>query len=176
MYYNYSLRTFWNFVELSRRGYNDNVLFHRIIKVEIVLEELEEESPSRPMGHESRKFNWVIKNFSSLESEKIYSDQFVSGGSKWHAKFSITIVNQIPGNASRQLESQHLFNCEEFSSFIPLSELNAKNAGFIVNEQVNIDVEVDWLEKKLDEVKEKKEEEQTGEARMQELEEELKDL
>ncbi|KAF2558461.1 hypothetical protein F2Q68_00014762 [Brassica cretica] len=42
MYYNYSLRTFWNFVELSRRGYNDNVLFHRIIKVEIVLEELEE--------------------------------------------------------------------------------------------------------------------------------------
>ncbi|CAN6864908.1 unnamed protein product [Brassica oleracea] len=280
------------------------------------------------MGHESRKFTWVIKNFSSLESEKIYSDQFVSGGSKWrlmafpkglrkddqlslflvvaddnlpsgwtrHAKFSITIVNQIPGNASRQLESQHLFNCEEtdwgFSSFIPLSELNAKNAGFIVNEQVNIDVEVevlevvgklevpekseeaippltltktklddgcdwvdvngfqvlssqvklvsrifekhsdialefraknqhlrkacmtvllslietlcqspqelssedlveaqnalahvkdagfkvDWLEKKLEEVKEKKEEEQTGEARMQELEEELKDL
>ncbi|KAL0705653.1 hypothetical protein Bca4012_072078 [Brassica carinata] len=37
MYYNYSLRTCRN-VELSRRGYNDNVLFHRIIKVEIVLE------------------------------------------------------------------------------------------------------------------------------------------
>ncbi|CAF1928822.1 unnamed protein product [Brassica oleracea var. botrytis] len=31
MYYNYSLRTCRN-VELSRRGYNDNVLFHRIIK------------------------------------------------------------------------------------------------------------------------------------------------
>ncbi|KAL9832783.1 MATH domain and coiled-coil domain-containing protein [Arabidopsis thaliana] len=35
---------------------------------------------------------------------------------------------------------------------------------------------VDWLEKKLEEVKKKKEEEQTGEARIQELEEELKEF
>lgn len=43
---------------------------------------------------------------------------------------------------------------------------HVKDAGF----------KVDWLEKKLEEVKGKKEEEQTGLARMQELEEELKDL
>ncbi|KAL0700724.1 hypothetical protein Bca4012_056846 [Brassica carinata] len=36
MYYKHSLRTCWNFVELSRRGYYDNVLFHRIIKDFIV--------------------------------------------------------------------------------------------------------------------------------------------
>ncbi|KAH0907307.1 hypothetical protein HID58_039134 [Brassica napus] len=43
---------------------------------------------------------------------------------------------------------------------------HVKDAGF----------KVDWLEEKLEKVKGKKEEEQTGEARMQELEEELKDL
>lgn len=35
---------------------------------------------------------------------------------------------------------------------------------------------VDWLEKKLDQVKEKKEDEETGEIRIHELEEALKDL
>ncbi|KAF3554276.1 hypothetical protein F2Q69_00011161 [Brassica cretica] len=36
MYYKHSPRTCRNFVELSRRGYYDNVLFHRIIKDFIV--------------------------------------------------------------------------------------------------------------------------------------------
>ncbi|CAH2063684.1 unnamed protein product [Thlaspi arvense] len=31
----------------------------------------------------SGKFVWVIKNFSSVQSEKIYSDPFVIGGCKW---------------------------------------------------------------------------------------------
>ncbi|ESQ30833.1 hypothetical protein EUTSA_v10011998mg, partial [Eutrema salsugineum] len=36
------------------------------------------------MGNQpDKKFTWVIKNFSSLQSEKIYSDQFVVGGCKW---------------------------------------------------------------------------------------------
>lgn len=43
-----------------------------------------------------------------------------------------------------------MFNCKEpdwgFTSFIPLSELKDKNAGFIVNEEVKIVVEVDVLE------------------------------
>lgn len=47
-------------------------------------------------------------------------------------------------------ETQHLFDCKEpdwgFTSFIPFSELRAKNAGFIVNEEVIIDVEVEVLE------------------------------
>ncbi|ESQ30825.1 hypothetical protein EUTSA_v10011981mg [Eutrema salsugineum] len=36
------------------------------------------------MGNQTdKKFTWVIKNFSSLHPEKIYSDQFVVGGCKW---------------------------------------------------------------------------------------------
>ncbi|KAG7634865.1 MATH/TRAF domain [Arabidopsis suecica] len=32
---------------------------------------------------DKKKFSWVIKNFSSLQSEKIYSDQFVIDGCRW---------------------------------------------------------------------------------------------
>lgn len=32
------------------------------------------------------KFTWVIKDFSSLESENIISDEFVIGGYKWYRK------------------------------------------------------------------------------------------
>ncbi|KAG7561306.1 MATH/TRAF domain [Arabidopsis thaliana x Arabidopsis arenosa] len=32
---------------------------------------------------DKKKFTWVIKNFSSLQSEKIYSDQFVIDGCRW---------------------------------------------------------------------------------------------
>ncbi|CAL9216968.1 unnamed protein product, partial [Arabidopsis halleri] len=30
-----------------------------------------------------KKITWMIKNFSSLQSEKVYSDNFVVGDSKW---------------------------------------------------------------------------------------------
>lgn len=30
------------------------------------------------------KFTWVIKNFDSLESDYLHSDQFVVGGCKWY--------------------------------------------------------------------------------------------
>jgi peptidyl-prolyl cis-trans isomerase-like 1 len=33
MYYKHAPKTCRNFVELARRGYYDNVIFHRIIKV-----------------------------------------------------------------------------------------------------------------------------------------------
>ncbi|EFH54457.1 hypothetical protein ARALYDRAFT_907298 [Arabidopsis lyrata subsp. lyrata] len=32
---------------------------------------------------DNKKFTWVIKNFSTLQSEKIYSDKFVISGCKW---------------------------------------------------------------------------------------------
>ncbi|CAF2346320.1 unnamed protein product [Brassica napus] len=227
----------------------------------------------------------------SLSLYLVVADDDLPSGWTRHAKVFITIVNQIPGNVSRQRAYKVNASKYEpdwgFTSFIPFSELRAKNAGFIVNEEVIIDVEVevlevvgelevpekseeaiqpltltkttlddgcdlvdangfqvklvsrifekhpdialefraknqhlrtacmtvllslietlcqspqelsiedlveaqnalahvkdagfkvDWLEKKLEEVKEKKEEEQTGLARMQELEEELKDL
>jgi cyclophilin family peptidyl-prolyl cis-trans isomerase len=33
MYYKHAPKTSRNFVELARRGYYDNVIFHRVIKV-----------------------------------------------------------------------------------------------------------------------------------------------
>ncbi|CAH8343495.1 unnamed protein product [Eruca vesicaria subsp. sativa] len=51
--------------------------------MEALVEE-EKEFLSRSMGKEvDNKFTWVIRNFSSLQSEKIYSDEFVVGGCKW---------------------------------------------------------------------------------------------
>ncbi|XP_006409748.2 MATH domain and coiled-coil domain-containing protein At3g44790 [Eutrema salsugineum] len=42
-----------------------------------------EESSSMPKQIDKKKFTWVIKNFSSLESDVIYSDEFIAGGCKW---------------------------------------------------------------------------------------------
>ncbi|ESQ51201.1 hypothetical protein EUTSA_v10016883mg [Eutrema salsugineum] len=36
-----------------------------------------------PKQIDKKKFTWVIKNFSSLESDVIYSDEFIAGGCKW---------------------------------------------------------------------------------------------
>ena len=32
------------------------------------------------------KFTWVIKDFSSLQSRRIYSDEFLIGGLKWYER------------------------------------------------------------------------------------------
>ncbi|XP_022863657.1 uncharacterized protein LOC111383739 isoform X2 [Olea europaea var. sylvestris] len=37
MYYDYAPKTCKNFIELARRGYYDNVKFHRIIKISLIL-------------------------------------------------------------------------------------------------------------------------------------------
>ena len=36
---------------------------------------------------DDNKFTWVIKDFSSLQSRKIYSDEFLIGGCKWYENF-----------------------------------------------------------------------------------------
>ncbi|VVB06134.1 unnamed protein product [Arabis nemorensis] len=42
---------------------------------------------SLSMGNQvDNKFTWVIKNFSSLQSKKIYSDEFLIGGCTWRLK------------------------------------------------------------------------------------------
>ncbi|XP_020888995.1 MATH domain and coiled-coil domain-containing protein At2g05420 [Arabidopsis lyrata subsp. lyrata] len=89
---------------------------------------------------DNKTITWVIKNFSSLPSASIQSDQFVVGGCQWclraypkgnnlalylivannesfpigwrrHAKFSFTLVNQKSENLSiLRTESQHWFD------------------------------------------------------------------
>ncbi|CAD5324875.1 unnamed protein product [Arabidopsis thaliana] len=233
------------------------------------------------MGYE--KFTWVIKNFSSLQSQYIKSDIFVIGGCKWcllaypngkqnasylslyldgptlktlpcgcrrRIRFRLTVVNQLSENLSRRGEGKRWFDkklplCgmrlygdggavsshlhKETSSVdvngfqvLPSQaesvkriferhpymalEFRAKNqqlrascinvllnlietmcmslqnlsiADLGQTEQAltylkNSGFKVDWLERKLEEVTEKKIQEHIGKSRMQGLEEDLK--
>ncbi|XP_010412834.1 PREDICTED: MATH domain and coiled-coil domain-containing protein At3g58270-like [Camelina sativa] len=55
------------------------------------------------MGNQvDRKFTWVIKNFSTLQSEKIYSDEFVISGCKWRL-LAFPEGNNSPNNFSLYL-------------------------------------------------------------------------
>ncbi|VVB06151.1 unnamed protein product [Arabis nemorensis] len=134
------------------------------------------------MGNDEA-FTWVIKNFSSLQSEKIYSDPFVIGGCRWrllaypkgfkkdnnlslymvvvdykslpsgwrrHAKVSFTIVNQRPGENSELKETSHWYHDKVlawgFHEMLPLTELKAKDSGFLVNGHLKIVAPVNVLE------------------------------
>ncbi|CAH8267446.1 unnamed protein product [Arabidopsis lyrata] len=139
------------------------------------------------MGNEEadKKFTWVIKNFSSLESKPIDSDEFVVGGCKWclvaspkgyknanylslflvvatlktlpcgcgwrrHIRFRLTVVNQVSDNLSRRGEKEEWLDeyrtiCG-YQKMLLLSELNDKEGGFLVNNEVKIVAEVDVLQ------------------------------
>ncbi|CAH8261980.1 unnamed protein product [Arabidopsis lyrata] len=128
---------------------------------------------------DNKTITWVIKNFSSLPSASIQSDQFVVGGCQWclraypkgnnlalylivannesfpigwrrHAKFSFTLVNQKSENLSiLRTESQHWFDQKStswgFQDMIPLSELHTKE-GFLVNGELIVVARIDVLE------------------------------
>ncbi|KAF8061049.1 hypothetical protein N665_1213s0005 [Sinapis alba] len=267
------------------------------------------------MGNQSgKKITWTIKNFSSLQCEKLCSDPFVVARCKWrlcaypkrkkadylylflevtdldslpcgwrrNVRYSLNIVNQNSLKRSRQNDEQKWFDDKTPRrgrvSMFPLNEIHAKENGYLVNDELRIVAEIevievlgkfdvtdetstitetmdangfhllpsqmevvsrllerhpeiasdfstknqnlrtgymslllslietlrqsphelsmtdlaeadaalgsmtnagfklDWLEKKLDEMAEKKEKEEAGEARVQEIEEELKDL
>ncbi|XP_020882410.1 MATH domain and coiled-coil domain-containing protein At3g27040 [Arabidopsis lyrata subsp. lyrata] len=139
------------------------------------------------MGNQAdKKFTWVIKNFSSLGSNNVYSDVFEAGRCKWgllaypkgynniniydyfslyiyvpnskslpsgwrrHAKFSFTMVTQIPGELSLQREAEYWFDQKNttrgFQSMFLLSEIQSSHKGFLVNGEVKIVAEVDVLE------------------------------
>ncbi|RID54467.1 hypothetical protein BRARA_G01790 [Brassica rapa] len=130
-----------------------------------------------------KKFTWVIKDFSSLQSEKIFSDKFVVSGCKWyisaypkgykvdnflslylevpdygslpsdwrrHARYRLIVVNQRSEKLSRQLEVQHWFDVKSnswgFPSMLSLDEINSKDGGFLVNGELKIAIEIDLLE------------------------------
>ncbi|CAA7041555.1 unnamed protein product [Microthlaspi erraticum] len=133
------------------------------------------------MGNQAdKKFSWVIKNFSSLGYEAVYSDVFVAGRCKWrllaypkgidknnlhcslyvvvanteslpsgwrrHAKFSFTLVNKNPEEASQLRETQHWFDGKNkvggFPSMIRVYDLHR----FMVNGEVKIVAEIDVLQ------------------------------
>ncbi|KAL1201585.1 MATH domain and coiled-coil domain-containing protein [Cardamine amara subsp. amara] len=129
----------------------------------------------------NKKITWTIKNFSSLQQEKIYSDHFVVSGSKWHllaypkvddylslflevadygslspgwrrqAKASLTLVNQRSEKLSQHEELQiSWFELKSpgwgRNSMFPLNKINAKDSGFLLNGELKIVAEVDVLE------------------------------
>ncbi|XP_019094885.1 PREDICTED: MATH domain and coiled-coil domain-containing protein At1g31400-like [Camelina sativa] len=132
-----------------------------------------------------KKITWTIKNFSSLQSEKIYSDPFVVGDSKWrltaypngngdsinkclslflsiadseslpsgwkrHAKYRLTVDNQISEKLSKQGVGQDMFDHKSPSwglgAILPLTKLVYNSDGFLVNGEVKIVAEVGVLE------------------------------
>ncbi|XP_024012760.1 MATH domain and coiled-coil domain-containing protein At1g31390-like [Eutrema salsugineum] len=130
-----------------------------------------------------KKITWAIKNFSSLQSEKICSDQFVVGGSKWrlelypkgncagnylslflavadkealpsgrrrYTKFRLTVVNQLPGKLSQVQEAQEVYDQKfpawGFLEMLCLTNLHAKDGGFLVNGELKIAAEVENLD------------------------------
>ncbi|KAF3488934.1 hypothetical protein F2Q69_00056866 [Brassica cretica] len=158
-------------------GHGGAALLKYIVRVSLSLSvQLRGDSPSRPMVDDI-KFTWVIKKFSSLVSNKSYSDKVVIGGCKWslmaypggnskastlclsiwvndgpnvcsgwseHAKLSCTIVNKNPEKVSQLEETYRAEHTKwGFTSIIPLSELEDKNGGFIVNGEVKIVVEIE---------------------------------
>ncbi|XP_019102247.1 PREDICTED: MATH domain and coiled-coil domain-containing protein At3g44790 [Camelina sativa] len=124
----------------------------------------------------SEKFTWVIKNLSSLQSNKgIYSDEFVIGGCKWclmtfpqgilthnylslylkvagfetlprgwkrHARFSLTVVNQISDKLSQRRETERCFD----QKFPVRGILDVISLTELVNDEVKIVVEIEVLQ------------------------------
>ncbi|KAF3525986.1 hypothetical protein F2Q69_00049408 [Brassica cretica] len=135
------------------------------------------------MGKQLRKrITWAIKNFSSLRSEKLYSDPFVAGGCKWRlcaypkgnnadylflfldvadykslpfgwrrqARYLLNIVNQSSSKRSRQNDAEKWFDAETPRwgrlFMFPLNEIKAKESGFLVNGELKIVAEIEVLE------------------------------
>ncbi|KAG2319513.1 hypothetical protein Bca52824_012726 [Brassica carinata] len=69
-------------------------------------------------------------------------------GWRRHAKFSFTLVNQIPGEVSKLRETQYWFHQKDhslgFESMIRLNELNTRE--FLVNNELKIVADVEVLE------------------------------
>ncbi|CAF2048412.1 unnamed protein product [Brassica napus] len=123
---------------------------------------------------DDNKFTWVIKDFSSLQSFEICSDEFLIGGYKWrlfaypkgietdylslylgvetfeylplrwrrHAKFSLQVVNPIY-EQSPILRGSLLWTSIKM---LPLVIVDSKDGGFLVNDELKIVAEVDVLQ------------------------------
>ncbi|OAP16161.1 hypothetical protein AXX17_AT1G32040 [Arabidopsis thaliana] len=83
-----------------------------------------------------KKIQWTIKNFSSLESDKVYSDNFVVGDSRWR-------LGAYPKGNAENVNNNSNWG---FPSMLPLTKLLNIKDGFLVNGEVKIVVEVGVLE------------------------------
>ncbi|CAN6826934.1 unnamed protein product [Brassica oleracea] len=119
------------------------------------------------MGNETdKKFTWVIKNFSSWRSKCVRSRTFVVGRCKWslgafprgvdHASCFLSLYlvvsnpESLPSGWRRHAKFSFTvkFNTGLIrrTACIRLSDLNARDSGFLVNGELKIVAEVDVLE------------------------------
>ncbi|XP_050229344.1 ubiquitin C-terminal hydrolase 12-like [Mercurialis annua] len=63
------------------------------------------------------------------------------------ADFILSVINQFKKKSTVTKDTQHVFNAKEsdwgFTSFIPLSEINSPAAGFLVNDTLRVEVEIE---------------------------------
>ncbi|KAL0714724.1 hypothetical protein Bca4012_021703 [Brassica carinata] len=131
---------------------------------------------------DDNKFTWVIKDFSSLQSRRIYFDVFLIGGYKWrliafpkgarvdclslflgvadhkslplgwrwNTKFSVKVVNRFSEKSSILRETTVWFDQKTpffgFMKFLPLTKLHSKDGGFLVNDELKIVAEINVLQ------------------------------
>ncbi|CAN6819479.1 unnamed protein product [Brassica oleracea var. botrytis] len=78
----------------------------------------------------------------------VSNPESLPSGWRRHAKFSFTVVNQIPGEVSQLRGDICKFNTGLIrrTACIRLSDLNARDSGFLVNGELKIVAEVDVLE------------------------------
>ncbi|KAF8055972.1 hypothetical protein N665_1279s0006 [Sinapis alba] len=93
-----------------------------------------------------------VDNYNSYLSLYLFVSNYQSLPAGWrrHAKFSFTVVNQIPGEVSQLRVTQGWFGEKSvilgFQSMIRLSDINARDSGLLVNGELEIVAEVDVLE------------------------------
>ncbi|KAG2319511.1 hypothetical protein Bca52824_012724 [Brassica carinata] len=99
-----------------------------------------------------RAFPMGVDNLASYLSLylAVHNHESLPSGWRRHAKFSITIVYQIPGAVSQLRETQNWFDQKNiirgFPYMIRLSDLNARDSGLLVNDELKIVAEIDVLE------------------------------
>ncbi|OWM79006.1 hypothetical protein CDL15_Pgr003177 [Punica granatum] len=93
----------------------------------------------------------VFPKGNNADSVSIYLDvpdaSTLPSGWRRAAQFSFIMVNQNQRSSSSRKETSHIFNADEvdwgFASFKPLTDLKNHRNGFLVNDTVIVEVEVD---------------------------------
>ncbi|KAM7262252.1 hypothetical protein ACFE04_021329 [Oxalis oulophora] len=123
------------------------------------------------MGSEATKFTWTIEKFSRLNANKKYSEVFTAGGYKWRVlifpkgnnKDYLSVYLDVPDlatlpygwsrHAKFDIENEHEFNVKEsdwgFTSFMHLSDLNDTTKGYLVNDTLTVEAEVEVVVGKI---------------------------
>jgi hypothetical protein len=73
------------------------------------------------------------------------SPTFPDGWSR-HARFGLSVINQIRNEATVRKDTEHQFKAEEydwgFTSFLPLKKLNDPGQGFLLNDTIIVEADV----------------------------------